>query len=259
VPTVTDRGVDIYYERDGEGHEGRLPVVFVNPVGYGAWVWAWQHGALTGPHETIVWDLPGTGRSPAREQLDVATLAGDLETVLADAGVASAHFVGAGLGGMVAVEYARRYSRAASLALFGTAADGSVVDEAALDGLFAPRDDPAALRASLATAFATDVDEYPDVVEDIVAWRGEEDADRAGFRSQAAAMTDYAADPLYEVTTPARVFHGESDAVVPVAAGRELAADLPRGEFVAVEGGHLSFVESSAAVTDALAGFFEGE
>jgi pimeloyl-ACP methyl ester carboxylesterase len=67
-------------------------------------------------------------------------------------------------------------------------------------------------------------------------------------------MTGYDADPLYEVTTPARVFHGEDDAVVPVAAGRELAAVLPRGEFTAVDGGHLAFVEASAAVTDAMLG-----
>ena len=32
-----------------------------------------------------------------------------------------------------------------------------------------------------------------------------------------------------------------------LAAGRDLAEDLPRGEFAAVEGGHLCFVEEAAA------------
>ena len=251
MPVVTNGGVDLYYGTAGSGET----VAFVNPVGYGAWVWGWQHGALAGPYEALVWDLRGTGHSDAPAgPYDVVTLAGDLEAVLADSGVADAHVVGAGLGGMVAVEYARRYGRAETLTLFGTAANGDAVDRDALDSLYAPRDDRGALRASLANAFAADPSAYPDVVERIVGWRAEEDADRAGFEAQAAAMTGYDADPLYEVTTPAQVFHGEDDAVVPVAAGRELAAVLPRGEFTAVDGGHLAFVEASAAVTDAMLG-----
>lgn len=256
MPVATNRGVDLYYETDGTGST----VAFVNPVGYGAWVWSWQHGGLTGPFETVVWDLRGTGRSDAPAgPYDVGTLAADLETVLADAGVEAAHLVGAGLGGMIALEHARRYARAETLALFGTAASGDAVDREALDSLFAPRDDPAALRASLAGAFAADPDEHPDVVERIVEWRAEGDADRAGFEAQAAAMADFEADALYDVTTPARVFHGTVDAVVPPEAGRDLADRLPRGEFTAVEGGHLSFVEESAAITDALVGFFDRE
>jgi len=256
MPVVTNRGVDLHYETEGDG----ATVAFVNPVGYGAWVWGWQHAALAGPYETLVWDLPGTGRSGTPPgPYDVGRLVGDFEAVLADHGVASAHVVGAGLGGMVALEYARRYDRVESLALFGTAADGEIVDRTALDSLFAPRDDPAALRASLANAFGADLGAYPDVIADIVDWRAEEDADRAGFEAQAAATTGYRAEQLYEVAVPARVFHGVSDAIAPTSAGEDLAADLPRGEFLAVEGGHLCFVEESAAVNDALVGFFDEE
>jgi 3-oxoadipate enol-lactonase len=176
--------------------------------------------------------------------------------VLAEAGVADAHLVGAGLGGMVAVEYAARYNRDASLALFGTAASGDAVDDTVLESLFAPRDDPAALRASLRNAFATDLDAHGEVVDRIVGWRREEDADREGFEAQADATVAFdRSDSLYEVTTPARVFHGVDDAVVPEEAGRALAEGLPRGDFTAVEGGHLCFVEESAAVNDALLGY----
>jgi len=255
---VTNRGVDLHYETAGGDASGeQSTVAFVNPAGYGAWVWGWQHAALTGPYETLVWDLPGTGDSGLAAGLSVARLVGDFEAVLADHGVANAHVVGAGLGGMVALEHARRYDRIDSLALFGTTADGSRVDADALDSLFAPRDDPPGLRNSLGNAFAADLADYPDVVADIAGWRADEDADREGFEAQAAAMGDYEPDPLYEVAVPARVFHGVEDAVVPTDAGRDLAADLPRGEFLAVEGGHLCFVEESAAVNDALVGFFD--
>jgi len=273
MPTATNRGVDLYYELSGEsrpldddapgpaGTSDRAAdtVVFVNPAGYGAWVWGWQHDAVAAGFETVVWDLRGTGRSDAPDgPYDVRTLAADLEAVLSAAGVADANLVGAGLGGMVALEYAARYGRAATLTLFDTAASGDRVDADALDSLFAPRDDPAALRASLRNAFDADITAHPDVADDIVGWRREEDTDRAGFDAQAAAMTAFdRADSLYEITTPTHVFHGEADAVVPVEAGRDLAAGLPRGSVTAVEGGHLCFVEESAAVTDALLGFLE--
>ncbi|WP_436925889.1 alpha/beta fold hydrolase [Halosimplex amylolyticum] len=266
MAVVTNGGVDLYYEAKGEPNpvdeveREAETVAFVNPAGYGAWVWGWQHAALAEGFETVVWDLRGTGRSDAPEgPYSVETLADDLEAVLADHGVRDAHVVGAGLGGMVALEYADRYGRAATLTLFGTAASGDRVDADALDSLFAPRDDPDALRASLRNAFAADLDAYEDVANEIVGWRREEDADRAGFEAQTAAMCAFdRSDSLYEITTPARVYHGVDDAVVPLDAGRDLADGLPRGEFTAVEGGHLCFVEESAAVNDALLGAFDG-
>jgi len=267
MTTVTNGSVDLYYEARGDPQTPENvereadTVAFVNPAGYGAWVWGWQHAALVEGFETVTWDLRGTGRSDTPEgPYTVGTLAGDLEAVLSDHGVADVHIVGAGLGGMVALEYAHRYNRATTLTLFGTAADGDRVDAEALDSLFAPRDDPAALRASLRNAFEVDLDAYADVVNEIVGWRREEDADRTGFDAQAAAMQAFdCSGSLYEITTPAQVYHGLADAVVPTAAGRDLAEGLPRGEFTAVEGGHLCFVEESAAVNDALLGDFEAD
>ncbi|MDG5778241.1 alpha/beta hydrolase [Haloarculaceae archaeon H-GB2-1] len=255
MPTATNRGVDLYYDVAGDGET----VAFVNDVGYGAWLWGWQHAALAGPHETLTWDLRGTGRSDAPAgPYDVRTLAADLEAVLKDHAVRDVHLVGAGLGGMVALEYGRRYGRAETLTLFGTAASGVDVADDALDSLFAPRDDPDGLRSSLENAFAADVEAHPEVVEDVVSWRADEDADSNGWESQAAAMRGFdASDWLYEVTQPAQVFHGVDDAVVPASAGERLAEDLPRGEYRAVEGGHLCFIEEAAAVNDALVGFLD--
>jgi 3-oxoadipate enol-lactonase len=255
MPTVENRGIDLYYETTGDGET----VAFVGDVGYGAWLWGWQHGALAGPYETLVWEFPGTDRSGSPGgDLEVATLAAHLEAVLADHGVRTVHLVGAGLGGMVALEYAHRYGRTTSLALFDTAASGDAVDDDALESLFAPPDDPAALRASLEHAVAADLADHPDVIERIVEWRREDDAARADWERQAAAMRSFdRADSLYEVTVPTRVFHGLEDAVVPPEAGRTLAEELPRGSFVPVDGGHLSFVEAATAVNDELLGFLD--
>ena len=255
MPTTTADGVDLFYETAGDGET----VTFVGEAGYGAWQWGWQADALTGPFETLVWDLRGTGRSgcpPGPYSVD--TLAADLEAVLSAADADRTHLVGAGLGGMVALRYARQYGRARSLTLFGTVADGSLVDESALRGLHAPRDDPAALRSSLEGAFtATYRSQQPDVVDRICEWRAEEDADAVGLDAQVAAVRAFHAGPLYEQTLPTLVCHGVDDPVAPIDAGRRLARELPRGTFEPVEGRRLQFIESSRAVTDRVAGFLE--
>ena len=246
MPTATSDRVRLRYETDGEGET----VAFVSDVGYGAWLWGWQHGAVAGPRETLVWDLRGTGDSDAPPgPYDIDALAADFEAVLADAGVTRAHVVGAGLGGMVALRYARTYDRARTLTLFCTAASGDAVDEQALRALHP--DDPTALESSLDGAFSPAFREArPDLVADICEWRRAEDAAPDAVDAQIAAMTGFDSGPLYELTPPTLVCHGVADPVVPPAAGEELAEALPRGEYEPVEGRHLCFVEHSRAVTE---------
>lgn len=253
MPTASNGSVDLYYEADGEGET----VAFVGDAGYGAWQWGWQHAAVAGPYESLVFDLRGTGRSDAPPgPYAVGTLVDDLVAVLADRGVRKAHVVGAGLGGMVALRAARTTSRVRSLALFGTAAHGGGID---LSPLFGAPSDSAELERSLSAALSDRfLEAQSDVVEQIVEWRGEEDADREAWEAQAAAVERFAADDLYEIPDPALVVHGTDDAVWPAERGEELAEGLPRGEFVPVEGaGHLAHVEASRVVNDELLRFLD--
>lgn len=251
MPTASNQGVDLHYETAGDGPT----VVFVNDVGYGAWLWGWHHDALAGPYETVVWDLRGTGESdtPAGPH-GVGTLAGDLEAVLSASGVGSAHLVGAGLGGMVALWYAREYNRARTLTLYSTAPSGGAVDTDALDALALANGPEQSLAGAFSGVFRENA---TDVVERITEWRTDEDASADAFAAQAAAMTDYSAPPLYEVTQPAEVYYGVDDPVVPADAAESLAADLPRGTAEPVEGRHLAFVEHSRPVVDRLTAFLD--
>ena len=250
MPTVTREGVDVHYETDGDGET----VAFVSDVGYGAWLWGWQHRAVAGPRQSLVWDLRGTGRSDTPPgPYDVDTLAADFEAVLADAGVSSVHVVGAGLGGMVAMRYAREYDRARSLALLCTSANGDDIDTDTLRGLHPGRRDEKTLRASLSGAFSPAfLDARPDLVDDIVGWRREEDADRDAVAAQIEAMSGFEAGPLYELTLPTLVCWGIDDPVLPASAAKRLATDLPRGTGESVEGRHCCFIEHSRAVTERL-------
>ena len=255
VPTTTRDGVTLHYETDGSGET----VAFVGNVGYGAWVWSVQYPAIAGPRRALVWDLRGTGASDAPPgPYDVDALAADLEAVLADAEVSRTHLVGLGLGGMVALRYARTYSRARSLVLLGTAAQGDAIDEDALRALHPASRSADALRDSLAGAFSADfLAGNPALVDDIVDWRQADDAGPAAVDAQVAAALGFDAGPLHEVGLPALVGGGTDDPVVAGDAGQALADGLPRGEFEAIAGRHLAAFEAGSAVSDWLVRFFE--
>lgn len=252
--TITPDGQTLYYETAGTGET----VALVGDAGFGAWQWAWQFDRLAGPYKALVWDMRGTGRSDAPPgPYTVDTLADDLEAVLDAIEGRRIHLVGAGLGGMVALRYARRAGNVASLALFGTAPDGSRLDKSALRDLYAPTDDAQALRDSLTGAFSADFLADEERVSRICDWRAAEDAPPAAVDAQVAAMTGFEAGPLHELTVPALVCQGSADPVVPVAVGQGLASDLPRGTFEPVAGKRLCFIEHSRAVTDRLFTFLD--
>ncbi len=255
MPTVTSGDAELYYETEGAGET----VAFVGDAGFGAWQWGWQHPAVAGPYEALMTDLRGVGRSGGGSAVGrVDVLASDLAAVLADAGVDAAHVVGAGLGGMVALQAALSTSRVESLVLIGTAADG---DGLALDPLWADPDDADAVERSVAAGTSDAfVDAHPDAVDRMVAWRTAEDAPRSVFEAHAAAAAGFdVSDRLYEVTQPALVVHGADDAVWPPSRGAALAEGLPRGEFREIpDAGHLVHVEASRRVNDDLLGFLAG-
>ena len=253
MPHATRDGVSLYYEARGRGDS----VLFLGDVGLGAWQWGWQHAALAGPYETVVMDTRGCGRSDASPgDCSAETLARDAGAVLKAYGVASAHVVGAGLGGMVALELAHETGRVRSLTLVGTAAEGGAYDP---EPLFADPGDESALRQSLTNAFSPGfVEEQPDVLDRIAEWRAGEDASPADWERQAAALAGFETPALYEITEPALVVHGEEDGLCPVEAGEALADGLPRGEFFEVEdAGHFAHIEASKVVNDRLLAFLD--
>ncbi|QLD89755.1 alpha/beta fold hydrolase [Natronomonas salina] len=254
MPTVTTEGTTLAYEVAGE--PDRPTVVFVADAGFGPWIWGWQAPQLSGPYRTVVYATRGTDGSDAAGPYDVDRLAADLEAVLADADVPRVHVVGAGLGGMVALRYAREYARARSLTLVGTAPSGQEIDDEALSALHP--EDPTRLRESLSLAFTDGFLAETGLVDDVVEWRREEDAVGDALAGHREAVRSFEAGPRYEIALPTLVLHGLEDPVVDVEAGRELAADLPRGRFEAVEGKRCCYVEHSAAVSDAIDRFVDG-
>lgn len=256
MPYIDADSCEIHYSRAGENPDAPA-VVLLGELGLGAWQWSWQYGALAGPCRTIVVDLRGAGRSdtPAGPYA-MGDLVGDLEAVLTDCSIRAAHLVGCGLGGVVALAAARRTNRARSLTLIGTPPSRAAFDP---DPVSPDPDDTAALRASTTSLLSTAFVDHGDApVEQIVEWRGEEDATPTGRAAQLAALDGFDPEPLYELTLPARVVAGGEDPAVDPEACRRLAEELPNGELkMYPEASHLVTVERSAALNDFLLGFVE--
>ena len=251
MPTVAVDGTTLRYELGGEAD--RPTVAFVPDVGFGPWVWGWQAPELAGSYRTVVAAVRGTDGSDSGRPHTVDRFAADLEAVLSDAGVRRVHLVGAGLGAMIALRYAREHGRARSLSLLGASASGDRVDRAALSTLHPS--DPDRFGSSLSLAFTDRFLEATGFGERITEWRCAEDATGETAAEHREAALRFDSGPLYEQSVPALVCHGVDDPVVPIEAGKALAAELPRGRFEAVEGKRCCYIEHAAAVTDAIDGF----
>ncbi|WP_049923161.1 alpha/beta fold hydrolase [Halopiger djelfimassiliensis] len=287
MPRAIRDGVSIYYEREpSDDGTDRAPVVFVQGLGYGRWMWRWQREAVADEYETVAPDNRGTGRSDAglpplvarlprklRAPLllkvagySVAGLAADLEAVLDDAGIREAHLVGASMGGMIAQQYALEYSRAKSLALLCTShggPDAVPVPEETREHIFdVPKgaSDRETLRHRMRPAFTERfTNRNPHLMDRIIEWRLEQDADEPAREAQAAAVLNFdVSDRLDRIRMPTLVVHGTDDRVVPAANARLLAETIPNARLELVEGGpHCLFIENADRVSETLRAFLD--
>ncbi|MCU4752843.1 alpha/beta hydrolase [Halobacteria archaeon AArc-curdl1] len=262
---ATNGNVRLAYEVDGPP-DGE-PVVFIEGLGYGRWMWRWQQEPLAADYRTVLWDNRGTGESDAPDgPYSIETMAADLEAVLEDAGIDRAHVVGASMGGMIAQRYALEYDRAATLSLLCTTPGGPdavPVPDATQEQMFAAppdADERERIKHRMRPAVSdTFYENEPELIERIVDWRLEGDASDAAKGAQAAGVAAFdAADELSNLETPTLIMHGDDDRVLPVENAHLLAELLPNARLEVVEGGpHLFFIESADWVTDQLEAFFE--
>ncbi|TYL39547.1 3-oxoadipate enol-lactone hydrolase [Natronococcus pandeyae] len=283
MPRVTRDGVSIYYERDeGDG----TPVVFLQGLGFGRWMWRWQREAVSGEYGVIAPDNRGTGRSDAglpplvprlprklRAPLifklagySIGGLAADLEAVLDEEGIYDAHIVGASMGGMIAQRYALEYSRAKTLTLCCTTHGGPdavpIPDETQEHIFDTPKgaSEREVLRHRMRPSFNERfTNRNPHLMDRIIEWRLEQDADEPAREAQAAAALEFdVSDRLERIRVPTLVMHGTNDEVVPVANGKLLDEKIPDARLELVDGGsHCFFIEDADRVNQRLRSFLD--
>ena len=286
MPQATRDGVSIYYEHERRDGDGRAPVVFVQGLGFGRWMWRWQREAVADEYDVIAPDNRGTGRSdvglpPLVARLpgtlralvllklagySMGGLAADLEAVLDDAGIYDAHIVGASMGGMIAQRYALEYSRTKSLTLCCTShggPDAAPVPEETQERMFDTPDGASereTIRHRMRPAFNERfTNRNPHLMDRLIEWRLEQDAGAPAREAQAAAVQKFdVSDRLDGLRVPTLLLHGTDDQVVPVENARLLEEKISDSRLELVEGGsHLFFIEDDEQVNEHLLAFLD--
>ncbi len=198
---------------------------------------------------------------------DLSHMAGDAVALLDALGIASAHIVGASMGGMIAQLVAADHpARTLSLTSIMSTTGHPDLPRAtpeAVARLGAPAPDPredleAYVAHSIVSARVMGSPAYP-VPEAELREQAISTVERAyypvGFQRQYAAIlaSPERRSKLAGVTAPAVVIHGKADPLVPVEGGRDTATAIPGAELVEIEGmGHDIPVPLYGAVIDAI-------
>jgi len=113
-------GKSIAVESHGEGDA----IVMIHGLGGSSNAWHAQAGILSRTHRVIRLDLEGSGRSPVRGKLSMASFARDVTAVMDKLNIKSAHFMGHSMGTIVCQQIAEKSpARVKSLALLGPIAE----------------------------------------------------------------------------------------------------------------------------------------
>jgi aminoacrylate hydrolase len=230
--------------------------------------WHPQIEALGDHYRVIVYDQRGTGANACElpDDYGISDMADDVVTILDDAGVASCHFAGHALGGLVGLELARRDPRRLkSLVLVNAWARLDSHTRRCFEArtaLLKHVGIEAYVRAQPIFLYpAAWLSQHEDAV------RAEEAMGIAHFQGApnllkrlSALMAFDATSELARIQTPTFVAASRDDVLVPFTCSEQLAAAIPNSSlWLTPEGGHAFTVTDPAPFNAAMVSFFAEE
>ncbi|MES2897133.1 MAG: alpha/beta hydrolase [Pseudomonadota bacterium] len=255
MPTVHVNGLDIYFERSGEG----APLLFISGTGGDLRNKPNQFdGPLAKAFDLVSHDQRGLGRSDKPDRpYSMADYADDAAGLMAHLGWDQAHVVGVSFGGMVAQELALRHpSRIQRLVLACTSPGGAggasypfheiehLTGEARAKHLIPISD----TRRDAAWSAAN-----PETYAQLVALGSadpfaEEPGRRQGAHRQLEARKDHDTwERLGDIKAPTLIAAGRYDGVALPETQEKMAARIPHATLRFFEGGHLFMLQDRAA------------
>jgi 3-oxoadipate enol-lactonase len=267
---AADDGTRIYYEafspsRDWAGPpqtDQRQVVLLIMGLGTTGRLWApVVRELMANGFPVVTMDNRGCGRSETPLwSFTTRQMADDAIVVLDHLGVARAHVSGGSLGGMVAQELALEYpQRVISLVLACTTGGFPRVDLYPRMGMarlwrfirivnpVGDRDERIRdfLRWSCTEEFAAECHPGTEAWETVAAMFDDPISRRGSALQILAALRHSSWSRLPGMATPVQIHHGTRDTVIPLAAGRELARQMPNAELIVHTGaGHALVFDS---------------
>jgi 3-oxoadipate enol-lactonase len=261
---ATLNGIDVYYERSGEGPT----MLYLNGTGATLATSRLSIDPYTRAFDVVVHDQRGLGETEAPPgPYSMGDYAADALALLDHLGLERVRVVGTSFGGMVAQELAAtRPERVERLALLCTSAGGEGGSSYPLGEILTLP--PAERRARGMQVIDRrwteqwlaehDLDRL--IADAITGMEGPEPgSDRArGAQAQLAARSTHDVwDRLGAITAPTLVAAGRFDGVAPVENAEAIASRIPGAELRIYEGGHVFFVQDPKALPEIIE-FLEG-
>ncbi len=264
MPTTraTD-GVELYYETWGQP-DGE-PVLFVRGLGADMRGWILQRMAFGRNHFCVALDNRGVGKSETPPgPYDLEQMAHDAVSVLDAAGVASAHVVGASMGGVISQIIGVRYpERVRSLTLACTSCRHHDWRRELLEEWEVTARERG-MGALGSKAFRWLIN--PRIRRRFGIWlnvlaRVLLSSPNEGFANQARAILDFpdgVRDELHTITVPTLVIVGSQDILTPQGDSVEICEMIPHAEMVVIGGAaHGVNVEAPSKFNEAVLEFIE--
>ena len=235
-------------------------LVLVHGLGGSTNTWYPQTQILKRDLKIIAYDLPGSGRTPVREDVTIESLVADLHDVVEQFGSGRVHLGGHSLGTIICQHYAARYpEKVASLALVGAFPEPPEPARKALKDRAAKvrAEGMASIADTIVTAGTSDDTKANNLVaasfvrESIMAQPAE------GYARACEALSALTRADLSKWRGPALLLTGDQDRTSPPDTGSALAASIEGSEFRVLDGcGHWATIERAKQVNYALTLFY---
>jgi poly(3-hydroxyoctanoate) depolymerase len=245
--------------------EGR-PLLLINGLGGHVRMWDLLRRHVTGV-QTIAFDAPGTGASPAPAlPLGIAGSARMITKLLDELGLGQVDVLGYSLGGMIAQQLAwtspRRVRRVVLLST--NTGWGSVPSHpVAFSGLLSMRRlrDPAHYARLAPKLLGGEMRRNPELVEQAAQLRTTESPDTRGYLYQLLSCTTWSTMPMLRlIRQPTLVVNGDDDPLARPINAKAIAALIPHAELHLVRGaGHHLFLERPDEVSSVIAAFLDDD
>ena len=249
MPKTKVNGLEMYYELEGSGP----PVVLIAGLSQDHLGWAFQVPALVAAgYQCLSFDNRDAGQTTeSATPYTIRQFADDTAGLMDAVGLASAHIVGASMGGMIAQELALSHpARVSSLTLVCTASgmDSEMAGVLRAWKVQRPHGDPVDFVLSLsAWLFTHRFSQQPEAVRGFLQMVRDNPYPQsaAGFQRQCDAVLSYdAQDRAGRISAPTHVIVGTEDILTPPRQSRELADRIPDATLTEVpEAAHVLFLE----------------
>ena len=245
-------------EQQGQGEA----MIMLHGLGGTANAWYAQATLMARSFHVIRPDMEGSGRSPAKGKISIATLVKDISKLMDKLNIKSAHFIGHSMGTIICQHLAAsRPARVKSLALLGPLAEPPQPARGALkDRASAARNNGMIPIADTLVQVALSADSrihQPAVAAFVREIIMRQDAE--GYARNCEALAAANSTNLSKIKCPTLLMTGDEDGVAPPANVQKLSRAIKRSKVTILNGcGHWTPIEKPSEVNAALMNFYFG-